>query len=62
MRVSDKAVQHYAASREVLREPLKQACLRDRDLDEQVTEEWAAVDSEGWRHIEDERKRNRGHC
>lgn len=55
-RLIDKAVQHYVATRsaEALREQLKQASLRDRNLDQGVSEDWAAVDSESWRHIEEE--------
>jgi CopG family transcriptional regulator / antitoxin EndoAI len=61
-RFIDKAVPHFAATRshEALREQLKQASLRDRDLDQQLTKEWASVDSKGWQHIEKERRRRRG--
>ncbi len=54
-RLIDKAVQYYVATRseEAVREQLKQASLRDRDLDKLVSEDWAAVDSEAWRHIEE---------
>jgi CopG family transcriptional regulator / antitoxin EndoAI len=63
-RFINKAVQHYAATRsqEALREQLKQASLRDRDLDQQVMDDWASADSEAWEHIKNEgvRKRGRG--
>jgi hypothetical protein len=53
-RFIDNAVRHYAATRstEALREQLKQAFLRDRDLEAATMAEWAAVDSEAWRNIE----------
>jgi hypothetical protein len=58
----DQAVRHYVATRsaEALREQLKQCSLRDRDLEEGVSEDWAAVDSESWRHIEEEANQKRG--
>lgn len=61
-RFIDKAVQHYAATRsqEALREQLRETSLRDRDLDQQVMDDWASVDSEGWQYIEDERKQTHG--
>lgn len=45
-RLIDKAVLHYAATRSVegLRERLKEAALRDRDLDRETAGEWSAVD------------------
>jgi CopG family transcriptional regulator / antitoxin EndoAI len=58
-RLIDKAVQHYATTRsaEAVREQLKQAALRDRDLDQEIAEDWAAVDRESWQHIDHEPKR-----
>src|SRR4051812_10304618 len=53
-RLIDKAVQHYATTRsvEAVREQLKQAALRDRDLDQEIANDWAAVDRESWQHID----------
>ena len=53
-RLIDKAVQHYVATRsaDALREQLKQATIRDRDLDAEVTADWGAVDHESWQHID----------
>jgi hypothetical protein len=61
-RLIDKAVLHYAATRsaEGLREQLKQAALRDRDLDKETADEWVAVDYESWQQIESEEGRGRG--
>jgi hypothetical protein len=44
----DKTVLHYAATRssETLREHLKRAAIRDRDLEIEATLEWAAADPE----------------
>jgi hypothetical protein len=53
-RFIDKAVRHYVAQRsaEALHEQLKQAAIRDRDLDLEITDEWSAVDLETWRDID----------
>ena len=58
-RLIDKAIQYYAATRsaEAVREQLKQAALRDRDLDQEIAEDWAAVDRESWQHADHEPKR-----
>jgi CopG family transcriptional regulator/antitoxin EndoAI len=58
-RLIDKAVQHYAATRspEALREQLKQAAIRDRDLNLEIADEWFAVDRESWQQLDDEEKR-----
>jgi CopG family transcriptional regulator/antitoxin EndoAI len=42
------AVQHYVAtaSPEALQERLKQAAIRDRDLDLEISHDWFAVDQE----------------
>jgi CopG family transcriptional regulator / antitoxin EndoAI len=47
-RLIDRAVQHYVATRtaEGLREQLKAAAIRDRDIDSDVALDWAAVDNE----------------
>ena len=49
-RLINKAVQHYAATRsaEGLREELKRAAIRDRDLDLEAADDWFAVDHETW--------------
>jgi CopG family transcriptional regulator/antitoxin EndoAI len=49
-RFIDRAVQYYAAthSAEVLREQLKRAAIRDRDLSEEIAHDWFAVDRESW--------------
>ena len=54
-----KAVLHYASTRsaEALREQLKQAAVRDRDLDREILDDWAAVDRESWQQIDDKEKR-----
>lgn len=59
-RFIDRAIQHYVATRsaESVHEQLKQAGLRDRDIDREIGEDWAAVDYEPW-HI-DERKEEPG--
>ena len=62
-RLIDKAVQHYAATRtaEALRERLKQSAIRDRDLDMEEIDEWAAVDHESWQRLDrDENQKVRG--
>ena len=58
-RLIDKAVQHYATTRsaEAVREQLKQAAIRDRDLDSEISEEWTAVDREAWQHADHEPQR-----
>ena len=58
-RLIDRAVQHYATTRsaEAVREQLKQSCLRDRDLDLEIADDWLAVDHESWQHIDDKQKR-----
>lgn len=58
-RFIEVAVQHYIAtnSPEALRERLKQAALRDRDLDLEIASDWSAVDQEQWRRFENPAKR-----
>jgi hypothetical protein len=53
-RLIDKAVRHYASTRsaEALREQLKQASIRDRESDLEVTGEWSAADDELWQQHE----------
>jgi len=52
-RFIQRAVQHYvtSASPEVLQEQLKQAALRDRDLDSEIASDWFAVDEEQWQRL-----------
>ena len=56
-RFIDRAIQHYVETRSVLglREQLKLSAIRDRDIDQEIAADWAAVDNEPWQHI-DERK------
>ena len=60
-RFIDRAIQHYVETRSVLglREQLKLSAIRDRDIDQEIAADWAAVDNEPWQHI-DERKEKRG--
>lgn len=53
-RLIDKALRHYVATRsaEGIREQLKQATIRDRDLDREIMTEWAPVDNESWQQID----------
>jgi hypothetical protein len=53
-RFIDRAVQHYVttASPEALQERLKQAALRDHDLDLEIAGDWLAVDREEWQKLE----------
>jgi hypothetical protein len=61
-RLINKAVQYYAAtqSAEALRERLKAAAIRDRDLDEEIARDWLAVDQETWQQLDDAEKRQTG--
>jgi hypothetical protein len=58
-RFIDRAVQHYVttASPEALQERLKQAALRDRDLDQEIASDWFAVDQEQWQKLENQENR-----
>ena len=49
-----RAVQHYVitASPEALQERLKQAALRDHDLDLEIASDWFAVDQEQWQRLD----------
>lgn len=53
-----RAVEHYVAtaSPEALRERLKQAAIRDRDLDAEISHDWFAVDHEQWRQLDTQEK------
>jgi CopG family transcriptional regulator/antitoxin EndoAI len=59
-RLINKALEHYLATRsaEGLREQLKQAAIRDRDLVErEISDDWAAVDHESWQQMDREGER-----
>ena len=60
-RFIDRAVQHYVAtaSAEALQGRLKQAALRDHDLDLEIAGDWFAVDQEQWRQPGTQEKRQR---
>jgi len=53
-----RAVQHYVATAgpEAMQERLKQAALRDRDLDLEIANDWFAVDQEQWHRLDNEEK------
>jgi len=54
-RFIERAVRHYVAtaSPEALQERLKQAALRDHDLDLEIAGDWFAADQEQWQKLED---------
>jgi CopG family transcriptional regulator / antitoxin EndoAI len=53
-RFIERAVEHYIATAgpDALQERLKQAALRDQDLDLEIAGDWFAVDQEQWQNIE----------
>jgi hypothetical protein len=53
-RFIERAVRHYVAtaSPEALEERIKQAAIRDRDLDLGIADDWLAVDQEQWRSLD----------
>src|ERR1017187_8045842 len=57
-RFIDRAVHHYVttASPEALQERLKQAAIRDHDLDLQIAGDWFAVDKEQWQKFDKQEK------
>ena len=57
-RFIERAVQHYVttASPEALQERLKQAALRDHDLDLEIANDWFAVDQEQWQKLDRQEK------
>ena len=57
-RFIERAVQHYVAtaSPEALQERLKQAAIRDQDLDLGIARDWLAVDQEQWQKLDDQEK------
>ncbi|MGO9272982.1 MAG: hypothetical protein ACLQOO_22555 [Terriglobia bacterium] len=60
-RFIQRAVQHYVttASSEALQEQLKEAALRDRDLDLEIASDWFAVDQEQWQQLGKQEKQSR---
>jgi len=52
-RFINRAVQYYAAthSPDALRERLKQSAVRDRDLADEIANDFRAVDREAWQGI-----------
>jgi len=57
-RFIERAVQHYVttASPEALQERLKQAALRDHDLDLEIASDWFAVDQAQWQKLDKQEK------
>jgi hypothetical protein len=57
-RFIERAVQHYVvtASPEALQERLKQAAIRDHDLDLEIASDWFAVDQEQWQKLDKQEK------
>src|SRR5579863_6456339 len=53
-RFIDRAVQYYAAthSAEALRDRLKEAAIRDRDVSHEIANDWYAVDRETWQALD----------
>jgi hypothetical protein len=53
-----RAVEHYVAtaSPEALHGRLKQAAIRDRDLDLEISRDWLAVDQEQWQPLDTQEK------
>ena len=58
-RFIERAVHHYVttASPEALEERLRQAALRDHDLDREIASDWFAVDQEQWQKLENQENR-----
>jgi CopG family transcriptional regulator/antitoxin EndoAI len=54
-RFIDRAIQHFVAtaSQDALQERLKQAALRDHDLDQVSSRDWFAVDQEQWQKLDE---------
>lgn len=61
-RFIERAVEHYVvtASPEALQGRLKQAALRDHDLDLEISSDWFSVDQEQWQKLEQQEKRQAG--
>jgi hypothetical protein len=60
-RFIERAVQHYVttASTEALQERLKQAAIRDQDLDVEIARDWFSVDQEQWQKLDGQEKRQK---
>jgi hypothetical protein len=58
-RFIDRAVKYFVttASPQALQERLKQAAIRDRDLDMEIANDWFAVDREQWQKLENQEDR-----
>jgi len=58
-RFIERAVLHYVAtaSPEALQERLKQAAIRDHDLDLGIAGDWLAVDQEQWQRLDKQETR-----
>jgi hypothetical protein len=58
-RFIERAVQHYVAtaSPQALEKRLKQAALRDRDLDWEIADDWFAVDQAQWQRLDRQEQR-----
>jgi hypothetical protein len=61
-RFIDRAVRHYVstASQRVIEERLKQAAIRDRDLDLSVVDEWLPADLAEWQRLDTQENHSRG--
>jgi hypothetical protein len=57
-RFIQRAVEHYVATAtpEAIAEQLKQCAMRDRDLDQEITDDWSFVDRESWQQFEQQEK------
>ena len=53
-----RAVEHYVATAtpEAIAEQLKQTAIRDRDLDQEIANDWSAIDQESWQQFEQQEK------
>ena len=49
-----RAVEHYVATQSAaaIQRLLEVTAVRDRDLDQQVAEDWFEVDQQSWQHID----------
>jgi CopG family transcriptional regulator / antitoxin EndoAI len=58
-RFIQRAVEHYVATAgpEALEQRLKQAAIRDRDLDLEIAHDWFPVDQEQWHKADAEERR-----
>ena len=58
----DAAVRHFIAHRsnKALQRRLEQAAIRDRDLAQEIAQDWCAVDQESWERADRKRTRAAG--